>query len=280
MINLTAAEILATLDLDAVESAILNDENGKPQLLAHQFEDAKRMAWTAAEKWLVSDLNMLDASSLRIEEKFNIQLGGYPVRGFLDLRGQYKSGADRGKVVIADWKTTVGALDLTWQNRLVDSKQWKLYSIVPPGAEFIEYRGVNIKGATRSVYLQAWTMPDLQEKVETYFGSIGTMQASLADRDIWPQSMPGACGQYGQVCPFLEGPAGCRSGSPPKYLLPASEIALSYSGAGRFLACPEKFRRLKRAEAGLDSTDSTRLGVCTHRGLQEIYIQSFKKYGD
>lgn len=282
MLTLTAAEILATLDLDAVEAAILNDENGKPQLLAHEFQDCKAMVWTACEKWLVSDLDMLDAATLGIEEEFNIQLGGCPVRGFLDIRGQYTKGYEdtggslKGRVLIADWKTTSGDLDAIWQSRLVDSKQWKLYSVVPPSADFVTYRGVNAKGKTREVYLKAYTVPDRQQHMEEYFGGVWDMIKSLATRDTWPQNRPHACGLFGSTCPFK---GDCERDAAPRYLLPVEEIALSYSGAGRMLTCPEKFRRIKRAEAGIDGTDATRTGSCVHSGLEEIYRQSFHKYG-
>ncbi len=272
MVNLTVTEILESLDLDKVSEAILGNP---PNLLAHDFEDAKSMVWAASTKWLLTDLNTLSASSLGLEEYFNIPLGGYPVRGYLDIRGQYNSGANRGKVVVVDWKTTSGELDITWQNRLVDSKQWKLYSIVPPTADFISYRGVSNKSKTREVYI---TVPQgMYQEVEEYFGGIGDMMKTLSTRDKWVQNMPSACGQYGQTCSFL---SDCQNGTMPRYLLPAESIALSYSGAGRFLSCPEKYRRIKLAEAGIDGTDATRLGTSFHSGVEEIWRQAFLKYGE
>lgn len=275
MTNLTAAEILSTLDLAAVESAILNDEQGKPTLLAFDFEDAKKMVWSACKKWLVSDLNLLSRESLGIEEQFNINLGGYPVRGFLDLRGTYTRGQHQGKVVVADWKTTNNDLDLTWQGRLVDSKQWRLYAVVPPSADFISYRGINTKGKTREVYISV--PPNIEDGVAEYFSGVGTMMSSISNRTIWPQHMPSACGAFGQTCPFIND---CRNGTEPRYSLPAEDITLSYSGAGRFLGCPERYRRMKHAEEGIDGSDSTRRGNAVHRGLEAVWFQAFQLYGE
>lgn len=277
MINLTAAEILATLDLDSVEAAILNDENGKPCLLAHQFEDARKMCWEAATKWLVSDLNEFDADSVGFEERFDIVLGGYPTRGYLDFRGQYKRGENRGMVCVVDWKTSGGDLDLTWQGRLVDSKQWRLYSIIPPTAEFISYRGINTKGKTREVYLDLRGAVGIAKDVENYFSGVGDMLRAVSHRELWPQNKPSACGMFNSVCPFK---TDCDNGTSPLYSLPFEDIALSYSGAQRFMQCPEKYRRIKKAEAGIDGSNETLLGGATHAGLESIWRQSFAKYGE
>ena len=170
-----------------------------------------------------------------------------------------------------------GELDIAWQSRLVDSKQWRLYSLVPPGADFISYRGVNTKGKTRDVYLNLAGVPGIREDVENYFGGVGDMMATLATRDTWPQNKPSACGQYNQTCPFKPD---CDNGTQPRYLLPAEEIQLSYSGAGRFLSCPERYRRMKHAENGIDGTDATRLGNSFHAGAEELWRLAFEKYGE
>jgi len=235
------------------------------------------MIWAAAEKWLLPDLQTLSAASLGLEESFSVQLGGYPVRGFLDVRGSYRRGQDQGKVVVADWKTSAGELDITWQSRLVDSKQWRLYSIVPPGADFISYRGVNTKGKTREVYIDLAAVSGVLEDVENHFGGIGDQMAVLAKRDTWPQNKPSACGQYNQVCCFK---TQCDNGTAPRYLLKVEDIQLSYSGANRFMACNEKYRLMKTAEAGIDGTDSTRLGNSFHSGIEELWRQAFYKYGE
>lgn len=276
MINLTAAEILPTLDLESVEAAILNDPGGKPVLLAHEYESARAMLWNAAEKFLVSDLNNFVASSLGLEEKFTITLGGYPVRGFLDIRAEYSRGQDKGKIVVVDWKTSSGELDLVWQNRLIDSKQWRLYAIVPPGADYISYRGVSTKGKLREVYLNVKSMPSLHKSIEDDFGGLGDMLKALAPREIWPMNKPSACGAFGRVCPFKPE---CDNGTSPRYLLPVEEIALSYSGAQRLLQCPEFYRRMKHAGPGTDSTDSSRMGTQFHAGMQKLYQLAFEKYG-
>jgi len=275
-ITLTAPEILATLDLAAIEAAILNGPDGRPCLLAHEFLTAKEICWAASEKWLVSDLNEFDASSVGFEERFDIVLGGYPTRGFLDFRGQYKRRENRGSVCIVDWKSTSGTLDLTWQTRLVDSKQWRLYSIIPPGADYISYRGINAEGKTREVYLNVSSMPPLQESMDNFFGGVGDMMAALSPRSLYPQNKPSACGMFNSVCPFKQD---CDNGTEPRYLLPVEEIALSYSGAQRFLQCPEKYRRIKTAEAGIDGSEATRTGTAVHAGLESIWRQAFSQYG-
>jgi hypothetical protein len=245
--------------------------------MAHDFEDCKRMLWSAADKWLLPDLQTLSAASLGLEEAFQIPLGGYPVRGFLDLRGSYRRGPDQGKVVVADWKTAGGELDIAWQSRLVDSHQWRLYSLVPPGADFISYRGVSAKGKTREVYIDLAAVSGVREDVENHFGGIGDQMVALAGRDRWPQNKPSACGQYGQVCCFK---TQCDNGTAPRYLLPAEDILLSYSGAGRFQICAEKYRLMKTAESGIDGTDATRLGNSFHSGIEELWSQAFQKYGE
>ena len=217
------------------------------------------------------------AASLGLEEAFQIPLGGYPVRGFLDLRGSYRRGVDQGKVVVADWKTAGGELDIAWQSRLVDSHQWRLYSLVPPGADFISYRGVSVKGKTREVYIDLAAVSGVREDVENHFGGIGDQMVALAGRDRWPQNKPSACGQYGQSCCFK---TQCDNGTSPRYLLPAEDILLSYSGAGRFMTCPEKFRLMKTAESGIDGTDATRLGNSFHSGIEELWSLAFQKYGE
>lgn len=275
--QLTTEEILANLDLDRVAEVALRGKDGTGNLLAHDFEDCKLMIWAAAEKWLLPDLQTLSASSLGLEEEFRIQLGGYPVKGFLDLRGSYRRGPEQGKVVVADWKTAGGELDVAWQSRLVDSHQWRLYSVVPPGADFISYRGVNTKGKTREVYIDLSKVSGVLEDVEEHFGGIGDQMVALSRRDRWPQNKPSACGQYNQTCPFSQG---CGNGTSPRYLLKAEDILLSYSGANRFLACPERYRLMKTAEAGIDGTDSTRLGNCFHNGAEELWRQAFAKYGE
>ena len=273
----TTEEVLSSLDLDRISSIALQGKDGQSTLLAHDYEDVKLMLWAAAEKWLLPDLQTLSVSSLGLEEEFLLPFGGYPVRGFLDLRGSYRRGIDRGKVVVVDWKTASGELDIAWQSRLVDSKQWRLYSQVPPGADFISYRGVNTKGKTREVYIDLAAVSGVREDVDNYFGGVGDMLRVLAPRDIWPMNRPSACGQYGQTCPFT---TDCANGTQPRYLLPAEEITLSYSGASRFLTCPEKYRRMKHAEHGIDGTDATRLGNAFHNGAEEIWRQAFAKYGE
>ena len=180
-------------------------------------------------------------------------------------------------MVVADWKTSSGELDVAWQSRLVDSHQWRLYSVVPPGADFISYRGVNTKGKTREVYIDLAKVSGVLEDVENHYGSVGDMMAALANRDIWPQNKPAACGRYQQTC-FAK--TGCDNGTSPRYLLKVSDILLSYSGANRFLDCPEKYRLLKQAETGIDGTDSTRLGNAYHSGVEELWRQAFAKYGE
>jgi hypothetical protein len=276
MLKLSSADIFATLDLPAIENAELTDAEGNTTLLAHEFTSAKEMVVAGVNKWLAEDLELLMTSTLTLEAPFEMKCGGYPVHGYLDLKATYKIGALNGKTVVADWKTTSGALDKTWQDKLVDSWQFRTYAVAAD-ADYISYRGISNKGTTREVFIEVPKGPRLLHAVNSYYCSVGDMIRSISKNDVWPQHKPSACGMFGTTCPFK---SDCDLDIAPRYSIPIEEISLSYSGAERFLSCPEKYRRINKADKGVDGSDSTRLGSSVHRGLEEVWKQAFKRYGE
>lgn len=258
-----------SIDWPQVESAVLRPADGEANILSYEYEDVKLMLGAAVEKWLANDLALL--GKLQVEREFYlVGLGPLPVKGFIDLEAKYEHGEFAGQRLVADWKTSEGELDKTWQDRLILSYQWKLYAL-ESGADCISYRGVNRKGKTRELFIRVY--PQALEQVKRQFESVGSMLSNLAasNAQVWPQKMPSACGAFGSTCPFLED---CKHDTMPRYSLAPSDLTLSYSGQDRFLLCPEKYRRMNRSEED-GGNDATRVGQAFHRGIEEIYRQAF-----
>ena len=257
-------ESLNEIDWQKVEAAVLK---APEELLSYDYEDVKAMIFAAAEKWLPGDLKSL--GKVQTEQPFNVtSLGRYPVRGFIDLLGVYTRGEYLNAGLVADWKTSDGELDVAWQNRLVNSFQWKLYSYIT-GAEYVSYRGINRRCKTREVFIKVPAFA--LEQAARHFSLVSAQIHTLANTaTVWPQKMPGSCGAFNSTCQFLNE---CQTDTMPRFPLLDEEIGLSYSGADRFLLCPEKFRRV--AKCADEGNDSTRLGNAFHRGIEAVYRMAF-----
>src|SRR6266852_2572495 len=86
--------IMVEIDREAVANAVLRQEPGSPVMAEWDFEDAKRLIWLAAEKWLPRDLHelTLEATELRIVHEIpGIER---PFKGFLDVAGTVKGTID------------------------------------------------------------------------------------------------------------------------------------------------------------------------------------------
>jgi len=262
-----SADVIAAIDWSKVEQAVLTNPDGsEAQLLSYDYEDVKAMIFAAAEKWLGRDLAQL--TNVQTEQEFrSTNLCRYPVRGFIDLNGIYAGGELRGKRLVADWKTSEGELDINWQNRLFGSFQWPLYAR-ELNADFFSYRGISRKCKTREVFIEVPRFAITQ--VERQFRLVGEQIHATATEPVWSMKKPSSCGAYNSVCQFLNE---CQTDTMPQYGLVEEEISLSYSGMDRFQLCPEKFRRV--AKTTDEGTDSTRLGSAFHRGIEEVYRQSF-----
>ncbi len=278
---ITVEEIIASLDLDKVAEAIIVDPESKTEILGFEVEEVKRLVISAATKWLLGDLKYLEEDTLLIESPFTVDFNGIATRGIIDLGAKinekHYSSKYRGKTVVADWKSASGALDKAWQDRLTQSYQWALYASVHK-AELVSYRGVSRTGTTRELLIEV--SPFHLDLAARHFTQVGGMITSLMDSgaEVYPMHKPSACGQYGTTCPFLDD---CTGDKAPRYSLNSADLIISYSSAERFLTCPEKYRRLSQTEnRGLDGSESTRTGAAFHRGIAELYLQSFEKYGD
>lgn len=289
MASRTKDPILATLppledyasqiDFEQVTEAVLGPP-GTPRIAEYELDDIKQMIWTAAEKWLVRDI--YDFQIENVEEEYReghrLPTGEIQVfRGFKDVEGWLRGRLNvsrkyAGQKCVIDWKTTHSTLDKTWEDRLLDSWQWKKY-LYCSGAQVMLYRGFNRHGETRELLIER--PPDLEQIVpEQMIGVALERQALIsAGLTVWPRRMPGACGSYGRECPHL---ADCRSNTMPRAaILPGR--TLSYSSMDTFMLCPERARR-SLLEEGTSDTKETLSGQAIHRGLAEIYRQVKEKF--
>lgn len=268
------------LDFDRITAAILGPA-GTGKIAEYEIEDIKMMIWTAAEKWLVRDIYDFEIKAVEREYLVPIELpyGPQPFRGFLDVEGRLRgrlnvSKKHAGKKATIDWKTTHSTLDKTWEERLLDSWQWKLYMYFT-GVDVMLYRGFNRKGETRELMIER--PAGLDEVVLSQISGVAVEREALIQlgAEVWPRKMPGACGSYGRECPFL---GDCRDNSMPRAsILPGRSF--SYSSMDRFMLCPERYRRGVLQE-GAEDTEESSTGQAIHRGLAELYTQVREKFNN
>ncbi len=257
---------------------------------------AKSMVIRALSRWAARDFNIM--SLKRTEEHFDFPdpLTGDPLsHGYIDITLEllrpYKTFVEKyvGKTFVTDWKTTSGALDAVWHDRLSSSWQGKLYAVAK-GCTHVIYRGIaqNPDTGEREVIFE---LPPPEQLLDQVLHQFRAYQRQLKDFDAhttetnptWSRHMPYACGAYGRKCPYK---TDCDTNSSPFIIFPPEVIAkpLSYSSGERFALCPEKQRRYLAAREGLDptvlvaeedqeDTDETNLGLAVHRGLEEAYKQ-------
>lgn len=273
------AEVMASIDAEAVGKAILTDREGKEVTLAkYDFDDAVRLTWIAAEKFLARDLYEIELEGLEIRK--DMMVGIHPFKSFLDVAGTTRGLIDpfkpfAGKPVIIDWKTTKNDLKnpSEWRRRLLDSNQWMCYSEVYKAAVFI-YRGLSRNGSTAELIIN---VPESNSKEALeYISGVGVQVNALRDGgyEVFPRNRPFACNAYGRECQYKDD---CDEYTMPRQVL-SPDKQLSYSFMNTFLLCPERARRESLVTDGLGS-DDTLFGQCVHSGIAELYKQAYEKFG-
>lgn len=260
-------------------------------------EDAAReCVYFAAHRWLERDLEAFRVESL---EETNI-IDGF--KFVTDMRGAWtgkgsakvqegKSYRPRNfstlanKKFILDWKTTKSTLDSDWQDRYIDSWQWRHY-LAFSGAETFIYRGIRRRSQingdleTKEIIIHASEDPNLIRASQNQIKQIKGNRDNLIQLGItpWPMNKPGACHKYGYDCPYIND---CWAGNPDDRVLD-KDHPVSYSRMEDFMLCPERFRRNALASRDAiegeeqDISESSNFGSAVHRGLQEVYKQAFK----
>lgn len=275
------AEVMSTIDAEAVGRAILTDKEGNDITLAkHDFDDAVRLTWLAAEKWLPRDLFEIKIDGLELRQEMPIPYQRLPFKGFLDVGGTTRGLIDPfkpfgGKPVIIDWKTTKNDLKnpSDWKRRLLDSNQWVCYSEVYKAAVFI-YRGLSRNGSTAELIINV-PESNSREALE-YISGVGVQVNALRDGgyEVFPRNRPFACHAYNRECKYKKD---CDDYTMPRQVL-SPDKQLSYSFMNTFLLCPERARRESLETDGLGS-DDTLFGQCVHSGIAELYKQAYEKFG-
>lgn len=268
------------LDSDKIAAAITTSEKGLVKLTEWDFEDAKRLIWNAAEKWLPRDLSEFIIAPDGIEKRMSLDWGGkLQVKGYIDIEGTFRGTIKpfteyAGDKFVLDWKTSKNTLDTDWRERLIDSWQWRFYH-TGNDAKVIIYRGLSRNGETKEVLL-APPVSTKEETLEYIRGTIAMRQSLIQlGATVYPRHRPFACHAYGRECPFY---ADCDNyDTIPKVALLDSEM--SYSRLEHLLLCPEKHRRLV-LQNDADDSEETDFGQAVHRGLAEVWRQAFEKFGN
>lgn len=265
---------LSQINLDRVAEAIQGPE-GTPRLAEYDEKDLKNMVWTAAEKFLVRDLHdmVIDGVEEPYERELHFPGGAQVFRGIKDLTGTLHGRLNvtkkfAGRKVVIDWKTSHKTLDTTWDERLLDSWQWRKY-LYFGGADVMLYRGVNAEGKTRELLIER--PANLESSILAQLEGVSAARNSLinAGLTVYPRKMPSACGAFGRECPYW---TDCREHTMPQVaLLPGRSF--SYSSMDRFLACPERYRR-GEIENEMENTEESNFGTAFHRGIAELYGQA------
>lgn len=286
-------KIWESLDHAAINAEILRTEGPS---YTFDLEEANKAVYVAAHRWLLEDLTDLAVSET---ERVYVQNG---FKFVLDLQGTftgdgYKTfqhgshkygeatlGRFKGLRFVADWKTTKSELDVRWQQRLVDSWQWRAY-LAETGADVFVYRGIRRKTRigdeieTREFYIDRSTQPDLKEVHDINVKTTTAVRDGLIQLGVtpWPQNRPSACGAFGRECPYK---ADCDTGLkyiPTGALVPGRPF--SYSRMETFKLCSERYRRDVLAQQSALEDEGTgpeaEFGKAVHRALASIYSQSY-----
>ena len=243
------------IDWERVDAEILAAEKSA-FIPDFDFADAKDLVRVLADRFLARDLATYRVSA--IELPFSNPLS----RGVCDVYAE----ADATAI---DWKTRVtGSLDVEWQNRQIDSWQWRITAAALGLRKFV-YRGVSrLEHKVREIEIE---VPEGNtQRVMQFLNGLFKSRAVLADFAIWPQNRPYACRAYNRICEF---DADCRDGTEPEGLVYMKPF--SYSGATTFMLCPEKFRRGHMVSAERSESEETAFGNLVHAGTAEVYRQAF-----
>lgn len=272
------AELLSGVDLASIALS-LEEQHASPKFV---LDEAKECIWQAVETWLLHDYKNLKIEG--IEERLESGL----LKGYVDLRGTITATSGplselSGKKFVLDWKTA-GRLDAVWKIRLKLSWQWRIYCYLA-GASVFVYRGISRAGDVSELILPV--PPDNSAQVVEHVKRLERMRESLGDpRERWPRSLSqSACFSFGSPCAYLDFCTGKQEsvqydpeafarvfphngGTGPQYPL------WSYSTAGTFLACPERYR-LNLLLGQEEDTEAQAFGSFVHFGLAEIWRQVF-----
>ncbi len=280
-------DIRDELDWPTVVEAIKSSNIGSVKLADWDIEDAIRVCHMAAERWLHDDVRY-GYQLTHLETRFDIKTKLPPVAGVIDLGLRSEEG-----LILVDWKTSRNTLDLNWQQRLLDSFQWRIYAAVT-GATKFKYRGMTRpKGVGRNqdpedkiVEFKELTIDipqtNRQEVIEQ-LGGFYAMRNSLTFKSvtgiplnpIWPRNGR-SCFSFGRRCDYY---ADCQGFSAPRGI-PQSLHQVSSSQLDEFLLCPERYRRGQLANDGDDpvgksDSEESSFGRVVHIGLAEIWRQGF-----
>lgn len=246
-----------------VKIVIETQGEGKPRLADWDVEDAVRMCKGAYERWGEKDVKECK-ELVSLETEFSCAIAtDVSFHGVIDLG--YKNNND--EIIIIDWKTSRSTLDINWQQRLIDSFQWRMYAAAT-NAKRVTYRGINRKSPVEFRDCVIEVPESTPAEVYGQIAGIYAMRSSLvsAQLPVWPRNSPRACFAYGDRCVHLKD---CQGYSMPRGIPNLHEI--SYSQMDEFLLCPEKYRRTQGDEK--DKDEETLFGTIVHRGLAEVWQQ-------
>ncbi len=222
------------------------------------YDDAKDLVRVLADRFLARDLENLRVSA--IELPFATGLS----RGICDVYAE-------GQRTAVDWKTRVtGSLDVEWQNRQIDSWQWKITAAALGLKKFV-YRGVSrLEHKVREVEIEIPV--DNRQRVADFLNALYYSRDAIVEYPVWPQNRPFACKAYSRICEF---DSDCRNGTEPIISIPLSMSlpAFSYSGATTFMLCNEKWRRQHLGER--TESEETAFGNLVHAGIASVYRQAY-----
>lgn len=275
------SDYIPQINWEKISDAILGGE-GAPKLADYDYTEAKQMVWAAAEKWLVKDFYDIEFTGVEEMYEETLDLPGVGLqrfKGIKDLRGILRGRLNTtkklgGKKVVLDWKTTSNVtFPAEWEDRLLDSWQWKKYLYFDQ-AEVMIYRGLNRQGKTKELMIER--PANLEADVLAQITGVALQRKALVDAGItvWPRRMPGSCGAFGRECPYQ---GDCRDMTMPLVAIEPGK-SLSYSSMDKFLLCPERSRReLLYGEA--EDTEESIFGQRVHLGLAELYNQARSIFG-
>ncbi len=283
--SLTYEALLDLLDMDAVVEAIHSVDLKQPD-----YEDAATMVLKALKKWGPTDHDNLAIEA--VEERSALELpatGGYrshinissetatllgprSIKMFVDLVGVRRGLNGSSVREVVDWKTT-GSISSDQQARLRYSWQGKLYGTTY-GCQKIAFRSIQRDGRCVELRLN-WpgAAYDDHATIEHYRQALA-MRELMANEGRWLQHMPYACKAFGRDCEYRD--LCCVHNQAPVKLIEIRPF--SYSGAEKFLLCPERYR-LDTVLDGDKGSEETSLGLAFHAGVREAWEQIRKLQG-
>jgi len=248
--------LIPDIDWALVDAEILASEKSA-FIPDFDYEDAKDLVRVLADRFLARDLTTYRVSAVELPFDTTWSRGICDVYAALDNVG-------------IDWKTRVtGSLDVEWQQRQIDSWQWRITAAALGLKKFV-YRGVSrLEHKVREIEIDV--PKDNRWEADEFLESLYESRAAISEHEIWPQNKPFACRAYNRICEF---DTFCRAGTMPR-AVPVLLKPFSYSGATTFMLCNEKFRMSHLVDAKRKETDETSFGNLVHAGIACAYRQAF-----